>query len=153
MSALTLTQAILDRAEASDAAPLRLSLLGSQVEQLLNQPALDKAVRFGFSYRELTFQARCMRETQGSALALYAEIANLPYSAEDAVKRQLLLGLIGQINAQRLDFTLHLTPQQKIVLRGRAQLAHQNLPDYIFPPLVRLLHQADPLLDLIAATL
>lgn len=140
-------------ADAQDNWSLHLSQLGNQVEQLLNQPVLDKAVRFSFTYRELSFQARCMIEVTGPYLALYGEIAHLPYSAENPVNRQLLLGLISQINAKQLDFSLHLSPQQKIVLRGRQKLDHQNLPDYIFPPLVKLLYQADPVLDLIASTL
>ena len=153
MGALNLPHDAFAGSRIQDNWSLHLSELGDQVEQLLNQPSLDKAVRFTFTYRELGFQARCMIEAEGPYLALYGEIAHLPYSAENPTKRQLLLGLMSQINARQLDFSLHLTPQQKIVLRGRQKLEHQNLPDYIFPPLVRLIHQADPVLDLIAGTL
>lgn len=153
MGALNLPDDTLAASEPQDNWSLHLSQLGNQVERLLNQPALDKAVRFTFTYRELGFQARCMIEAEGPYLALYGEITHLPYSAENPVKRQLLLDLVAQINARQLDFSLHLTPQQKIVLQGRQRLEHQNLPDYIFPPLIRLLHQADPILDLIAGAL
>lgn len=129
--------------------------LGATIErradELLSRFHDAAKFRFRFSYRELTFEALVTKPAPNKqeGLQLYSEIAHLPYSAENYEKRQTLLLLLQKMERPQLAFSLHLSPQQKIVLRAHYPMAHQNPPDFIFHPILQFTQEVNPFLDLI----
>ena len=76
---------------------------------------------FGFNWRQVLFQGEVERAKDGLVLRLSADVAVVPFSAEDVTRRTQLLSLLKASGGDMRD-SLMLSPNNRLVLLRELKL-------------------------------
>ncbi|MGD9538060.1 MAG: hypothetical protein AB7P52_10350 [Alphaproteobacteria bacterium] len=79
-------------------------------------------IAFGFDWREVRFQGEVDRTEGGLLLRLSADMAVVPFSAEDTARRTELLSLLKAGGGHGAGICLSLSPNNRLVLSRELRL-------------------------------
>jgi hypothetical protein len=103
--------------------PIELGGLTVSGTGALSQCAPKLPLTFSFSWREMRFKGEVTRPAGKLALRLSADVAIVPFSAENTGRRQRLLSLLQAGGADGAQLSLVLSPTNTLFLLREIELA------------------------------
>jgi hypothetical protein len=126
-----------------------LNELVRDADQFLQQIRIPTVNHLQFFLNDIPFQASKTTLEDGRLhLCLWATLGYLPYSAESAEKRRILVDILNSVTYLTVA-KIGVDRELKIIARGDFLLKKLELPTFIFPPLLAFWQEAGPFIKLI----
>ena len=109
---------------------------------------LDRLSHFFFTLDDIPYDVHRVRKDGTDTLYIMATLGYMPFTAENAERRQLLLDIISATRALSLTKFL-IDKENRIIIAASFSGATMTAPDFLFYPLILFVQETRPFLSLI----